>query len=182
MVPDLNASLLRNWCKFLSATFPPKLPIFAAKSRSFLHSSVPLLRSKYVRGKLWKKVTWNFGWFLSETNHGILVFFANFSCLPMRCVHSQDIIYRGVQKQHHLLRAPAQHLHNFAGCMTHIVREFCAEYLRGICARFTPDAHVTSANPTQTLRAPAARGAPNKGCYFWTTLLPRFLFLPQTKH
>jgi hypothetical protein len=28
---------------------------------------------------------------------------------------------------------------------------------------------VTSANPTQLLvRAPAARGARNKGCYFWT--------------
>jgi hypothetical protein len=27
---------------------------------------------------------------------------------------------------------------------------------------------LTSANPTQMLRAPAARGACNKGCYFWT--------------
>jgi hypothetical protein len=31
---------------------------------------------------------------------------------------------------------------------------------------------VTSANPTQVLRAPAARGARNKGCYFWTHLYP----------
>jgi hypothetical protein len=28
---------------------------------------------------------------------------------------------------------------------------------------------VTSANPTQMLRAPAARGARNKGCYFLDT-------------
>jgi hypothetical protein len=29
---------------------------------------------------------------------------------------------------------------------------------------------VTSANPTQMLRAPAAWGARGKGCYFWTSL------------
>jgi hypothetical protein len=39
-----------------------------------------------------------------------------------------------------------------------------------ICAKFTPDARVASANPTQMLRAPAAWGARNKGCYFWTAL------------
>jgi hypothetical protein len=36
---------------------------------------------------------------------------------------------------------------------------------------------VTSANPTQMLRAPAARGARNKGCYFWT---PKSLALVQS--
>jgi hypothetical protein len=43
--------------------------------------------------------------------------------------------------------------------------------LHNICvisARFTPDAHVTSANQTQMLRALAARGARYRGCYFWT--------------
>jgi hypothetical protein len=38
------------------------------------------------------------------------------------------------------------------------------------CARFTPDTHVTFANPTQMLRAPASQGARNKGCYIWTPL------------
>jgi hypothetical protein len=38
------------------------------------------------------------------------------------------------------------------------------------CTRFTPDARVTSANPTQMLSAPAAWGARNKGCHFWTPL------------
>jgi hypothetical protein len=45
-----------------------------------------------------------------------------------------------------------------------------------VWARFTPDARVTSANPTQMLRAPVARGARSKGCYFWTPLY--FSFLP----
>jgi hypothetical protein len=37
--------------------------------------------------------------------------------------------------------------------------------------RFTLDSRlmrVTSTNPTQMLRAPAARGVRNKACYFWT--------------
>jgi hypothetical protein len=41
---------------------------------------------------------------------------------------------------------------------------------RLICVTHAPDSRrmrVTSANPTQMLRAPAAR---NKGCYFWTPL------------
>jgi hypothetical protein len=33
-----------------------------------------------------------------------------------------------------------------------------------------PRLRVTSANPTQMLRAPAERGARNKRCYFWTPL------------
>jgi hypothetical protein len=42
--------------------------------------------------------------------------------------------------------------------------------MRQILAEFKPD-RVTSSNPTrQILRAPAARGARNKGCYFWTRL------------
>jgi hypothetical protein len=44
----------------------------------------------------------------------------------------------------------------------------------------TPDSRrmrVTSTNPTQLLRAPAARGTRNKGCYFWT---PQYVVLPTT--
>jgi hypothetical protein len=37
-------------------------------------------------------------------------------------------------------------------------------------AGFTPDARVTSANLTQMLRAPAARGTRNKGCCCWSPL------------
>jgi hypothetical protein len=40
---------------------------------------------------------------------------------------------------------------------------------RRIC-RDMRQIHAGSANRTQMLRAPAARGARNKGCYFWTPL------------
>jgi hypothetical protein len=59
----------------------------------------------------------------------------------------------------------------YAGHMTHIVY---ANFARNICMTYAPDARrrrVTSANPTQMLRAPARRrGACNKGCYFLTPL------------
>jgi hypothetical protein len=45
-----------------------------------------------------------------------------------------------------------------------------ANFARNICVTYAPDSlrmRVTSANPTQMLRAPAARGARNT-CYFWT--------------
>jgi hypothetical protein len=46
----------------------------------------------------------------------------------------------------------AQHLHDVYASYMHIVRESCA--------RFPPDAHVTSANPTQMLRAPNGPASP----------------------
>jgi hypothetical protein len=47
-----------------------------------------------------------------------------------------------------------------------------ANFARNICVTYAPDTpvRITSANPTQMLRAPAARGARNKGCYFLTPL------------
>jgi hypothetical protein len=48
-----------------------------------------------------------------------------------------------------------------------------ANFTRTICVTYAPDSRrmrVTSANPTQMLRAPAARGPRNKWCYFWTPL------------
>jgi hypothetical protein len=63
------------------------------------------------------------------------------------------------------------HLHDVRGLhdahRTRILRVTLAWHMRQIhvgCAR------VISANPKQMLRAPAARGARNKGCYFTTTL------------
>jgi hypothetical protein len=61
-----------------------------------------------------------------------------------------------------------QHLHDYAGwriSYANFARNICVTYMyRRIhagCAR-----HI-SANPTQMLRAPAARGARNKRWYFW---------------
>jgi hypothetical protein len=55
----------------------------------------------------------------------------------------------------------------YPGYMTQILRvTFGGHNMHQIHAGFTPDARFTSANLTQMLRAPAARGARNKGCYF----------------
>jgi hypothetical protein len=47
----------------------------------------------------------------------------------------------------------------YAGYMMHHLRDICARFIHAGCAR-----------PTYMLRAPAARGARNKGCYFWIPL------------
>jgi hypothetical protein len=83
------------------------------------------------------------------------------------------------QKKHPLLRTPcAAGARNICMITRAKWRTSYANYARCICVtctRFTPNARVTSANPTQMLRAPAERGARYKGCYFWTTL--RLLYL-----
>jgi hypothetical protein len=42
-------------------------------------------------------------------------------------------------------------------------------------ARFAYDVRHVARVIMQMLRAPAARGARNKGCYFWTPLYPHFI-------
>jgi hypothetical protein len=62
-----------------------------------------------------------------------------------------------------------QHLRRIRGCDARIRREF------GACpANVTRDARH-SPRIMQTLRSPAARGARNKGCYFWTPLYSQSL-------
>jgi hypothetical protein len=88
----------------------------------------------------------------------------------LNTVASYTRVHRGVQKLHPLLRAPRA-----AGA-----RNICVGFADVTRASGENLAHVTQNSRTmcvmspayimQILRAPAARGARNKGCYFWTPL------------